>query len=66
MKPKSNATAFAVLMGCFAAAIMVVVWFLFSLIAWNFTMTATDVRALLVISFATIAVTFVVAKVQKL
>ncbi len=66
MKSKSDAAKFAVLMGGFAAAILVVVWFLFSLIAWNFTVTAMEVRALAVISFATAAVVFVLAKIQNL
>ncbi len=66
MKSQSTAAALAVFMGGCVAVILVVVWLFFALIAWNFTVTAIEVRALLVISFATVAVTFVVAKIQKL
>ncbi len=63
---KSDAAKLAAIMGVFVAAIMVVVWLLFSLIAWNFTVTAMGVRALLVISFAGAVVAFVIAKIQNL
>jgi hypothetical protein len=64
MKP--DAAKFAVLMGVFAAAILVAIWLLFALIEWDFKVTAMDVRALLVISCAAAVVCFVIAKIQNI
>ena len=61
---KSDAGKFAALMGILAAAISVAVWLLFSLIMWDFAVTAMDVRALLVIACAAAAVCLVIAKIQ--
>jgi hypothetical protein len=66
VKPKSDAAKLALLIGVFAAAVLVVMWLLFSLIVWDFTVTAVGVRAVLVISFAAAVVTFVAAKIQGL
>ena len=63
---KSDAAKFAAASGVLVAAVLVLVWFLFSLIAWDFTVTAIGVRALLVISLAAAALAFVMAKIAKL
>jgi len=49
-------------MGAITAAIVTVVWFLISVIKWDFAVSALDLRLLLVVSFVAGCVAYIAEK----